>query len=354
MAILQKNLYLILVIFTVTSTLLFAGCINPPSPPGSRIIFESSRDMPQQTEHPQKYIELYSMKTDGSMVIRITNNLYWEHKPQVSQDGKKILVTIHFSPEDVDETDPGWEIAVMNINGTGLRKLTNNSYLDINAKWNKDGTKIVYVSDSNHRTTKDLKKGLQPQYDIYTMNPDGTGKTRLTSGEAGEVNADPCFSPTGGIYYVHSENYSNNFDLWRMNEDGTEKQVVFTHNQLVKAVNDPSLSNDGTKIVFEGRINNDTNKPLYNLFTLNTPDGNLTRLTNDDGESDVWPSFSPDDQKIVYFTYKWDANGGHTQRIRVINSDGNGEKEISSYPWESFPSWFNISKILSTTKNVEE
>ena len=91
MAILQKNLYLILVIFTVTSTLLFAGCINPPSPPGSRIIFESSRDMPQQTEHPQKYIELYSMKTDGSMVIRITNNLYWEHKPQVSQDGKKSL-----------------------------------------------------------------------------------------------------------------------------------------------------------------------------------------------------------------------------------------------------------------------
>lgn len=28
------------------------------------------------------------------------------------------------------------------------------------------------------------------------------------------------------------------------------------------------------------------------------------------------------------------------QKIRIIRPDGSGEKELSSFPLESFPSWF--------------
>lgn len=334
----RKMFVIILIILSIIIS--FGGCINKPGLKNLKIIFESSRNVPNDASFPQKYIELYMMDSDGSNVKRITYNLYWEHKPQVSPDGQKILVTIHFSPESVEETDPGWEIAIMNIDGSGLVRLTNNSYLDANAKWNKDGTKIVFVSDSNHRTVDDLEKGLLPQYDIYIMNPDGTEMKKLTFGERGEINADPCFSIEDNIYYIHSMNYSNNFDLWEMKADGSNKHPVFTHNELIKAINDPSVSIDGKRIVFEGKINEDLENPNYNLFMIDANGSNLTRITYDDGESDIWPSFSPNGLYIVYFTYKWDGNGGHTQEMRISRYDGSGEKKISNSPWDSFPSWF--------------
>ena len=319
-----------------------AGCIQKDvsKSEGLKIIFESSRDVPQGATFPQKYIELYTMNPDGSDVRRITNNLYWEHKPQVSPDGTKILITIHYSPENIDETDPGWEIAVMNVDGTELTKLTSNDYFDGNARWNKDGTKIVYISDSNHRSSEDIKDDILPQYDIYVMNADGTDKMKLTSGGLGEVNADPCFAPDGNIYYIHSENYSNHFDLWRMKSNGSDKTLFFSHTETIQAMNDPSVSSNGEKIIFEGRIGNSSGRPLYNLFTVDSNGSNLLRLTVNDGESDIWPNYSPDGNYIVYFTYEWDENGGHTQKIRVAMPDGGEENEISSFPWESFPSWF--------------
>lgn len=327
--------YWVTIVFIIV--IFIAGCVYPES---LKIIFESSRDVPQGTVFPQKYIELYIMDPNGSEVKRITNNQYWEHKPQVSPDGTKILITIHYSPENVDETDPGWEIAVMNIDGTGLTRLTDNDYFDGNARWNKDGTKIVYISDSNHRSSEDIKNNLLPQYDIYVMNADGTHKIRLTSGDPGDVNADPSFAPDGDIYYIHSENYSNHFDLWRMKGDGSGKTLFFSHTETIQAINDPSVSYDGEKIIFEGRIGNNSEGPLYNLFSLNSDGSNLLRLTADDGESDIWPSYSPDGNYIVYFTYRWNENGGHTQKIRVAKTDGSEEDELSSFPWESFPSWF--------------
>jgi len=310
-----------------------------------KILFESARDAPLKDgdfqKNPQKYIELFSMNLDGSDVRRLTYNYYWEHKPQFSHGS--ILVSIHFSPGRVLETDAGWEIAVLDISNSNfsrLKRLTNNSYLDIDAKWNRDGTKIVYVSDSNKRTADELKMGLLPQYDIYIMNSDGSGKKRLTFGKPGEVNADPCFSPDGDIYYVHSEGFSNKFDLWKMEGDGSNKTPVLIHNNLIKSINDPSVSKDGKRIIFEGKISSGK----YNLFVLELEGLKLRRITYDDGESDIWPSFSSDGTYIVYFTYKGDQEN-HTQKIRISKSDGSEEKEISTFPWESFPTWFEDDSI---------
>jgi len=49
--------------------------------------------------------------------------------------------------------EPGWEIVVMSLGGTGLRRLTSNSYLDTDARWNNN-INIVYVSGSSHRTSE--------------------------------------------------------------------------------------------------------------------------------------------------------------------------------------------------------
>jgi len=323
------------------------GDHDPTEPEAEfKIIYESARDAPfgapDFQANPQRYIELYIKNMDGSGVRRVTYNPYWEHQADVSPDGKKIVCSIHYSPGRVTETDPGWEIAVMDIDGSNLTRLTDNDYLDIGAHWNHDGTKIVYVSDSAHRTPEDIANNVLPQYDIYIMNADGSGKRRLTFAKPGEIYADSSFSFTepSRILYVHSEGLSNNFDLYMMDADGSNKRLILKHNDELLAINDPMFSPDGERIIFEARLDDNGNHglPVYNIFSIRADGSDLRRITQDDGESDILPQFSPDGRKIVYFTWRWE-NGQHTRRIRVANSDGSDEQVISDFPWEEHPSW---------------
>ncbi len=324
-------------------TFLMSGCTKPDKA-AFNIIYESAQDAPLDDsdfqENPQKYIELYTKAMDGSDVKRITNNLYWEHQADVSPDGQKIVCSIHYSPGRITETDPGWEIAVMDVDGSNLTRLTKNDYLDFGAHWNHDGTKIVYVSDSAHRTTKNIENGL-PQYDIYVMNADGSDKKQVTFANPGDVNADPSFSFTkpSRILYIHSEGLSGNFDLYMMDADGSNKTLILEHDNDLLAINDPMFSPDGTNIIFEAKIREDEHgNPIYNIFSINVDGTDLERITQDDGESDILPKYSPDGKKICYFTYRW-KNGDHTARIRIANPDGSDETVISEFPWEEHPGW---------------
>ncbi len=338
----NKLAVLILVALFVVLTLVIA--LKKPKEAGLKIVFRSARDAPFDDPdfkaNPQKYFELYIMNLDGSNIRRITYNLFLEAQPDVSPDGKKILFSIHLSPGRVKETDPGWEIAVMDIDGNNFRILTNNSWMDFGAHWNHDGTKIVFVSDSAHRTAKDIEDGVLPQYDIYVMNADGSGLKRLTFARPGEINADPSFSfkEPERILYVHSEGLSGDFDMYIMDADGGNKKLVLKHDEMLLAIHDPMFSPDDSKIIFSAKVRESkSGNPIYNIFILDIK-GNLLRITEDDGESDVLPQFSPDGNKICYFTYVW-GDEGHTHRIRVADADGSNEKILSDYPWESDPTW---------------
>jgi Tol biopolymer transport system component len=339
------------IVVLIVVVVLLGGCAKKDSsthrntPQQFRIIYESAQDAPLDDSdfkaHPQEYMELYTKNMDGSDIRRITYNTLWEHQADVSPDGERIVCSIHYSPGRVTETDPGWEIAVMDIDGSTITRLTDNDYLDFGAHWNHDGTKIVYVSDSAHRSSLDIENSALPQYDIYVMNADGSNKTRVTFSSPGDVNADPSFSfiEPSKILYIHSEGFSGNFDLYMMDADGSEKTLVFEHTDEILAIHDPMFSPDGTRVIFEAKIREDSHKnPIYNLFSISADGSDLQQITQDDGESDIMPKYSPDGKKICYFTYKW-KNGDHTTEIRVANSDGSDETVISDFPWEEHPGW---------------
>jgi Tol biopolymer transport system component len=311
-----------------------------------RIIFRSAMDAPSADpdfqENPQRYFELYTMNCDGSDIQRVTHNAYYENQPDVSPDGKTVVCSVHLNASRASGTDPGWEIALIDMETGEMTLLTDNDYLDYGAHWNHDGTKIVYVSDSAQRNKVDVENQVPLRYDVYTMNADGSDKTQLTFAEAGDVNADPSFSfnAPSRILYIHSEGYSGAFDLYTMDHDGENKVLVRSHDEQLLALNDPMFSPDGTRIVFGAKVRESAEgNPIYNVFTVGPSGGDLTRITADDGESDVIPQYSPDGGWIAYYTYVWE-NGGNTHRIRVVRSDGTDEKTLSTYPWESGPSWY--------------
>ena len=98
-----------------------------------------------------------------------------------------------------------------------------------------------------------------------------------------------------------------------MPEDRSEKHLVFSHNTQIKAINDSTVSPDGTTIIFEGRIDDHPGEPIYNLFTVSASGDSLIRITQNDGESDIWPSYSPDSKhiniNIFYFMSRLQREG---------------------------------------------
>jgi Tol biopolymer transport system component len=74
--------------------------------------------------------------------------------PMYSPDGLKLVfISTH-------DGDP--EIFIMNADGTGIKKLTDNSAVDAAPSWSPDGGKIVFTSD---------RSGA---FELYRMNSDGS------------------------------------------------------------------------------------------------------------------------------------------------------------------------------------
>ena len=136
------------------------------SPDGTRIAFRSQRDGND---------EIYVMNSDGTCQVNLTNNPADDWSPAWSLDGTKIAFAHFFDGNSFSD------IAVINVDGSGLQRLTT-SHGEYPA-WSPDGTRIAFASarDGN--------------YEIYLMNADGTAQTRLTNDPAYDMS--PVWSPDG-------------------------------------------------------------------------------------------------------------------------------------------------------------
>ena len=77
-------------------------------------------------------------------------------------------------------------------------------------------------------------------FEIFTMNPDGSGVRQLTFNESYDFN--PAFSPSGKKIAFETKR-DGNFEIYKMNADGT-RQVNLTDNAAGGDF-EPSYSPDG-------------------------------------------------------------------------------------------------------------
>ena len=76
--------------------------------------------------------ELFIMNADGSGVHQLSPSGGNSQGPSFSPDGKWVAFTAYF---DHPNDDNGCEIYIIRIDGTGLRRLTNNDYCDYQPRW---------------------------------------------------------------------------------------------------------------------------------------------------------------------------------------------------------------------------
>jgi Tol biopolymer transport system component len=180
----------------------------------------------------------------------------------------------------VSNRDGNYEIYKMNMDGTGQTRITNDASIDDYPSWSPDGTEIAFASNRDG------------DYEIYVLNSDGSGVTQLTSNAS--VDIYPRWSADGTKIAFQSDRDGNE-EIYIMNSDGSS-QTNLTNDP--DADYEPCWSPDGTRIAFT------THRALTSIYTdiyVTNSDGSgiATRLTPSNA-TDQLSSWSPDGVYIAY------------------------------------------------------
>ena len=270
---------------------------------------------------------IYSLDlaTGKATLIYSTSNEIYTSALRLSNHGDKFV----FAQKIDGTSDLNTEICTIGVDGTNLRRLTNNAYWDLYPTWSSDDTQIAFLSNR----TKDL--------DIYVMDADGTNQQLLY--DSGLHDAD--------IHWASDTiTFTSGFKIWTIKDEGTNPTQVTNPTNAGQWGNanlpigdyDPRLSRDGTRIVFERLENTDSPHGSYNIYAINSDGTEETRLTNT-GYAQGLASWSHSGDKIVYIVAAIENEGKYD--IYAMNADGtnNGNITPDYFP----PSFLCYSPIFS-------
>lgn len=268
-----------------------------------------------------------------------------------------------------------WTIWIMNDDGSNKKQLTSSDVISGWPSWSPDGKEIAYWSWNLTSKTSD----------IWKMRADGTAKTKLTTD--GSYKGPPMWSPRG-YRIAYTANLTGNMEIYVMNADGSgQRQITTGHTPEYWVESRVTWHPDGERLYFQVTtfplppetctkipddvafveifiINVDTDyeinltpnlhenvrsvspdgkklacislrSPNYGVWVMDDDGSNQTRLTWD-GEGDRAPRFSPDGQKIVY----WSLAAANQPDIWMIDVDGSSKVRLTSNLYRDvYPSW---------------
>ncbi len=179
---------------------------------------------------PNKTLEIYTMDFNGNGPHQYYSS--GVNDGDVNVVGDQVVFTANGS------------IWIMNVDKSNLRQLTHFSkagvwgnlslpFGDYDPKLSPDGKKVVFER---------LESDNSPNgnYDIYTINTDGTGETRLTN--TGYSQGLPVWNPSGTkiAWIVSAINSTGVYKVYEMNSDGTNVRNItpgyYPSNFLIKSI----------------------------------------------------------------------------------------------------------------------
>lgn len=204
-----------------------------------------------------------------------------------------------------------WEIYKVNSNGTGLTRLTDDPEMDIDPDWSPDSGRIVFYSNRKFKQQEGTENCCGS---LYAINSDGSKLTQITRDIGWAKN--PQWSRTSNRIAFEAEG-----EIHIVNSDGSGhiKVVPLGNNKGESITNySPIWSPDGKKIAFK------SNK----IELISASGTNRTQILST--TEDYAPSWSPSGKQIVYTRgiYTGDAKRSITiSQVWLANTYGSGKPQ---------------------------
>lgn len=250
---------------------------------------------------------IYLVNKDGGGLVRLTQGEF----PSFSPDGTNIAFTRN------------GQVHVMDADGTGISRVTDQARAPSGLAWSPDGTRIAFVG------TRSGEPGL------IIVNSDGGSVPRVVSGiPAGAielpptlptspaVRSTPSWSPDGAQILIDAS-----YGFYLTDVESGEASLLAEHPPECRPWT-AAFSPDGATIAFT-RWRSSGEFPaifcrLDGIFLMDTNGANVRRLT--DRSLLPWgPAWSPDGTRIAFFSQP----GGPTSALYVVNVDGSGLTKLA-------------------------
>ena len=282
------------------------------APDGKRLVFQSTRDNIQCDQ-------IFTMNADGSDQRMVSTGKGRTTCGYFLKDNKHIVYgSTHDAgdacPPAADRSKgyvwavyPGYDVFLATDAGKIVKKLTDASGYDAEATVNFKTGKIVYTS----MASGDL--------DLWSMNPNGSAKKRLTASEGYD----------GGAVFSRDGKHL----VWRANHPKTP-DTMERYRSLLKE--------------------NLTTPMKMEIFVGDANGKNAKRIT-DFGCASFAPTFTPDGKKILFASNKHECDGRKFE-LFLMNLDGSGVEQVTSFGgFTSFPEFSPDGKrlVFSSDKDAK-
>jgi Tol biopolymer transport system component len=232
------------------------------------------------------------------------------------------------SGEIIERAPVKWSTAdpaVATVTGSGLVTAVATGTTALRATFANDtGTVVVHV-ETVLRNVLIFSNDSVLFGDIVVMNPDGSGRRRITTDGAGYEA--PAISPDGRrIAYAQFNNGTRG--IYIMNADGTNRSLLISRSLFD---GEPAWSPDGSQIAFRS-LNSGPFGDYGRIFVINVDGTGLHQVSPEETDPNAYsfdasPSWSPDGSRIAF---------DRTGQTAIINADGTGLTLIGG---GEHPSW---------------
>jgi len=260
----------------------------------------------------------------GTPTLTNTPSPTFTPTPVGGGNGMIVFVNVSKTEENLEI----YNIFRINVDGTGLMNLTNNSNpneIYMRPRWSPDGQRILFQ--------KIVGFGASLGSRLYVMNNDGSDVQGVLPDPANLDQADIDeklydafgeFSPDGETIafasnrHVLDSDTPTDFEIFFLDlKDNKISQMTNSYGANVH----PTWSPDGTQMVFMSDRDGD-----WEIFVMDSQGNHIQQLTRNTAD-DRFPRWSPDGQSILYHSDK----GGNIDLYRIDLGDM-GETRLTDDP----------------------